>query len=93
MMAGLRAGRLRLDDPDTSFDYVITGGFFEVHNNRAVVLAEECLKREDIDLERAMQARERALQMLANAKTTEEQDEARTALSKAVAIIQFAEKS
>jgi F-type H+-transporting ATPase subunit epsilon len=92
MMAGLRPGRVRLDESDESFDYVITGGFFEVHNNRAVILAEECWKREDIDLERALQARERALQMLADAQTTEAQEEARIALTKAVAIIQFAEK-
>lgn len=93
MMAGLRPGRVRLDDPDESFDYVITGGFFEVHDNRAVILAEECMKKEDIDLNRAFQARDRALQMLADAKTPEEQEEARTALSKAVAIIQVAEKN
>ena len=93
MMAGLRPGRVRIEDPDEAFDYVITGGFFEVHSNRAVILAEECIKREDINLERAVQARDRALQMLAHAETPEEQDEARTALAKAVAVIQFAEKS
>jgi F-type H+-transporting ATPase subunit epsilon len=91
LMAGLRAGRLRIDDPDESFDFVITGGFFEVHNNRAVIMAETCLRRDDIDLERAKAARERALQMLSEAKTPEAQDEARTALEKAVAIIKFAE--
>ena len=93
MMAGLRPGRVRIEEPDESFDYVITGGFFEVHSNRAVILAEECMRREDINLERALQARERALQELAHAKTTDEQDDARAALAKAVAIIQFAEKT
>jgi F-type H+-transporting ATPase subunit epsilon len=91
LMAGLRPGRLRVDDPDEGFDFVITGGFFEVHNNRAVVMAETALRREDIDLERAKAARERALQMLAEAKTLEGQEEARTALDKAMAIIRFAE--
>ncbi len=91
MMAGLRPGRVRIEDPDESFDYVITGGFFEVHNNRAVILAEECMKREDIDLKRATEARDRALAMLAEAKTPEAQEEARTALAKAMAIIKVAE--
>jgi F-type H+-transporting ATPase subunit epsilon len=91
LMAGLRPGRLRLDDPDESFDFVLTGGFFEVHGNRAVVLAEQCIRHEDVDLVRAHNARDRALAMLAEAKTPEEQDIARAALSKAMAIIKFAE--
>jgi F-type H+-transporting ATPase subunit epsilon len=92
LMAGLRAGRLRIDQANESFDFVITGGFFEVHDNRAVVLAENCLRREDIDLERALAARERALQALAAATTLEAQTSARTALDKSVAIIKFAEQ-
>ena len=93
MMAGLRPGRVQIEDPDEAFDFVITGGFFEVHASRAVILAEECMRREDINLERVMQARDRALKMLADAHTPEEQEVARVALSKAVAILQFAEKN
>jgi F-type H+-transporting ATPase subunit epsilon len=91
MMAGLRPGRVRIDDPDASFDYAITGGYFEVHNNRAVILDEECFKREDINLERATEARDRALTELENAKTQDEQEHARAALAKALAIIKVAE--
>ncbi len=91
MMAGLRPGRVRIEDPDEAFDYAITGGFFEVHNNRAVILAEECIRREDIDLKRANEARDRALRLLEDAKTREEQEEARIALAKALAIIRVAE--
>ncbi len=91
LMAALRAGRLRVDQANESSDFVITGGFFEVHDNRAVVLAENCLRRENIDLERAYAARERALQTLAVAVTPEDQLAARTALDKAVAVIKFGE--
>ena len=91
LMAGLRPGRLRVEDPDESFDFVMTGGFFEVHSNRAVVLAETCLRKEDVDLERALRARDRALQALAEAKTLEAQDEARTNLAKVMALIKFIE--
>jgi F-type H+-transporting ATPase subunit epsilon len=92
LMAGLRAGRLQVEDPDESFDFVMTGGFFEVHSNRAVVLAETCLRKEDVDIERARRARDRALQALAEAKTPEAQDEARTNLAKALALIKFIEE-
>jgi F-type H+-transporting ATPase subunit epsilon len=91
LMAGLRPGRLRVEDPDESFDFVMTGGFFEVHGNRAVVLAETCLRKEDVDLERAIHARDRALQALAEAKTPEAQEEARTNLAKVMALIKFIE--
>jgi F-type H+-transporting ATPase subunit epsilon len=92
LMAGLRPGRLRVEDPDESFDFVMTGGFFEVHGNRAVVLAETCLRKEDVDLNRAVRARDRALQALAEAKTPEEQEVARTNLSKVMALIKFIEE-
>jgi len=92
LMAGLRPGRLRCEDPDESFDFLITGGFFEVHSNRAVVMAENAMRHEDVDLERAIRARDRALKTLADAKTLEEQEEARTNLAKAMAIIHFAEE-
>jgi len=91
LMAGLRPGRLHVDDPDESFDFAITGGFFEVHSNRALVLAESCIRKEDIDLDRAIAARDRALSMLGDAKTPEAQEEARIALEKAMAIIKVAE--
>jgi len=91
LMAGLRPGRLQVEDPDESFDFVMTGGFFEVHANRAVVMAETCLRKEDVDLERARRARARALQALAEAKTLEAQEEARTNLAKAMALIKFIE--
>ncbi|MCX6600293.1 MAG: ATP synthase F1 subunit epsilon [bacterium] len=92
LMAGLRPGRLRVEDPDESFDFVMTGGFFEVHSNRAVVLAETCLRKEDVDLERAIRARDRALQALAEAKTPEAQEEARANLAKVMALIKFIEE-
>jgi F-type H+-transporting ATPase subunit epsilon len=92
LMAGLKPGRLHLDDPDESFDFAITGGFFEVHANRAVVLAESCIRKEDIDLDRAKKARDRALQELAEAKTPEAQEIARTALEKAIAILKVGQE-
>jgi len=92
IMAGLIPGRLRVDRPDQSYDFFAIGrGYFEVHNNRAVVLTGNCVEKDDIDLERANAARERALQHLARATGPREQEEARTALEFALAQIKLAE--
>jgi F-type H+-transporting ATPase subunit epsilon len=91
LMAGLKPGRVRLDDTAEHQEFVITGGYFEVHNNRAVVLAEDCMRREDIDLPRAMANRDEALKRLEAAHTLEDQEDARADIAKAQAVIKFAE--
>lgn len=92
MMAGLSPGRLRVDMPDQSYDfYAIGRGYFEVHGNHAVVLTANCVEKDDIDLERARAARERALQHIAAATSPKEEDEARVALEFALAQIKLAE--
>ena len=92
MMAGLLPGRLRIDLPDMSFDYFAIGrGYFEVHGNSAVVLAGNCLRRDDIDIDRAQAARERALQHLAKSTDPREIEETRVALEFALAQIKVAE--
>jgi F-type H+-transporting ATPase subunit epsilon len=93
LMAALAPGRLRIDMSDQSYDYyAIARGYFEVHNNRAVVLVAHCVEKDDIDLERATAARERALQHLAVAVSPREQDEARAALEFAMVQIKLAEE-
>ncbi|MBI5058491.1 ATP synthase F1 subunit epsilon [candidate division KSB1 bacterium] len=92
MMAGLKPGRLRIDLPDMSFDlFAIGRGYFEVHGNNAVVLAGGCLRKDDIDLDRAQAAQERALQHLAKSTDPREVEEARAALEFALAQIKVAE--
>lgn len=93
MMAGLKPGRLRIDMPDQSYDfYAIGRGYFEVHNSRAVVLTAQCVERDDIDIERAKAAHERALQHLANAVSSREQEQAREALEFAIVQIKLLEE-
>ena len=91
MMTALRAGRLHVDTEEGGFDFVVTGGYLEVHTNRAVVFAETCTRREDIDLARAIAAKDRALKELEAAPTVAEQEEARAALNRALARIKVAE--
>ena len=91
MMAALKPGRLHVDDPDTGFDFAVTGGYFEVHENRAIVFAETCIRKEDIDLERAIAAKNRALKELEEAESAELQAQARHALARALCRIKVAE--
>ena len=45
MMAALGSGRLGVDFADHSEDFAVTGGYLEVHNDFAVVMAESCFKK------------------------------------------------
>ncbi len=92
LVAAIRPGKLQVDIHDQSVDYFATShGYFEVHGNRAVLLAEMCIRKAEIDLERAMKAKERALHELENAETLEQQNQARAAMDTALAQIKVAE--
>jgi F-type H+-transporting ATPase subunit epsilon len=83
MMAGLSTGRLGVDFADHYEDFAITGGYLEVHNNVAVVLAESCINRKDIDLEEAQQDLQRAQQAMEIASNPKDQAIAQAELSRA----------
>lgn len=65
----LDIGRVRVltDNSDMQY-YAVSGGFVEMNNNRLTLLAEAAEKVEDIDVERAEKAKERALEELMNRK-------------------------
>jgi F-type H+-transporting ATPase subunit epsilon len=71
-------------------DYVITGGYLEVHESQAVVLAESCENRNDIDLEQAKQDLDAARRKLDAAADSVEQSEAQAALDRARARVDVA---
>jgi F-type H+-transporting ATPase subunit epsilon len=91
MMAALGSGRMGVDFVDHSEDFAITGGYFEVHNDVAVVMAESCMNRKDIDLERAKQDLADAERALAGAQNTAEQGEANAKLARARARVNVAQ--
>jgi F-type H+-transporting ATPase subunit epsilon len=65
----LQPGELRFRK-DNQLEYMaVTGGFAEVSDNRVTILAEAAERAQEIDIERARRAKERAERRLAQAKT------------------------
>ncbi len=94
LVAAVKPGKLQIDSHDKSVDYFATSrGYFEVHENRAVLLVETCIRKKEIDIERATKARDRALHELENAVTVEQVNQARDALDTAVAQMKVASES
>ena len=67
LVTGLRPGRLTVTDLNQeSTEFALSGGFLEVSNNTATILADALESVEEIDLERARTAVERARKLLEN---------------------------
>ncbi|MDH4317042.1 MAG: F0F1 ATP synthase subunit epsilon [Desulfobulbaceae bacterium] len=75
---------------------MVSGGFAEVSNNKITFLVESAEYGYDVDVDRAMRAKERALKRIAQAKQKDEKinlTRAEAALQRALARIQAAERS
>jgi F-type H+-transporting ATPase subunit epsilon len=85
MMTELKLGKLDFRRADeTSGAMAITGGFFEVFEDKVSVLAESAELAEEIDVERAEQARQRAEERLASASSDIDAARAQAALQRAL---------
>ncbi len=71
--------------------FVVCSGFFEIHENKAALLVETCESKQDIDVNRALAAKERAEKRLTNPENVDI-DRARAALQRALVRIQTAAK-
>ena len=86
MLASLRIGEMVFSAPEQGPKFVaISGGFAEVQRDRVTVLAETAEFAQDIDVNRAEAARERAREMLTH-KRDQQIDEARATLALARAV-------
>ena len=86
MLASLRIGEMVFSEPERGPKSVaISGGFAEVQRDRVTVLAETAEFAQDIDVNRAEAARERAREMLTQ-KRDQQIDEARATLALARAV-------
>ena len=71
LVTSLGAGDLRVRDEFGEEDFFISGGFLEVSGDVVTVLADAAERGDEIDLERAEEARQRAEQRLQAASDTD----------------------
>jgi len=90
MVCNLGVGRIRIDRPDGQLVLATSGGFAEVRADHIMVLAETAEKADEIDVERARQARDRATQDLA--KGGEEAELAKRRLARALNRLRIAQE-
>ncbi len=96
LLASLKIGEMRVSNDGNVARYAVSGGFCEVSNNKMTVLAEAAERAEEIDVERALRAKERAEKRLQEAAAGRaEIDEARAmaALQRALTRIKVAKGS
>jgi F-type H+-transporting ATPase subunit epsilon len=91
LITALVPGKLTVKGPDREEEiYAIAGGFLEVSDNRAVILADSIERADQIDVERARRARERAVERLRHHDEKIDTARAEAALQKAVNRIRIA---
>ncbi len=86
----LQVGELRVKKGGSEQSLVIAGGFMEVSNGRVTVLADAAEHAEDIDVQRAEEARRRAQDSLTNRANVESELAAQAAMRRATVRIRIA---
>jgi len=84
MLTSLRPGILTIRDTESRHIYAVSGGFVEVLRHQATVLAEAVERADEIDLDRAQQAEERARQRLESGGQKLDLDRAKASLDRAL---------
>jgi F-type H+-transporting ATPase subunit epsilon len=91
-MTMLAPGELILKRGNDEIPFAVTGGFFEVLDNKVIVLADAAERADEIDVTRAEQARERARVALERRESTEDLAMAQAALQRALIRLRVAEQ-
>lgn len=89
-MVALRPGILKYRAEDGMRVMAIGGGFVEVNENQVVVLADSAERPDEIDVERALAARQRAEERLHDAGDEVDHVRARAALERALVRLRLA---
>lgn len=92
MVGLLKAGVVHYRNEGSTRTLALTGGFFEVTPDRAVVLADEAELPEEIDVAAAVAERDRARQIIEAGGDQEEVARAKQALERALARLRAAQK-
>jgi F-type H+-transporting ATPase subunit epsilon len=83
LISTLAAGELRVKKGNREDSIVVFGGFIEVTPEKVIVLADTAEHTQEVDLERAEEARRRAEETLRNRGDTVEMEQALAALRRA----------
>ncbi len=93
LLTGLGPGEFRVKKGGTEEVLAVFGGFMDVRGDRVVVLTDAAEHVEDIDLQRAQEARERAQKELAaGLPSAADEQRARAALQRALIRIRVSER-
>ena len=91
LIAGMEVGVIRYTLNGTVKRMAVTGGFVEVIENSTIVLADTAVRSEEIDVTRAIEARERAKKRLSARSNEIDVRRAELALRRALARIEATE--
>lgn len=78
-IASLKAGEVMMRKGSEEYNIVVAGGFLEFADNELIVLADEAERAEDIDLQKAEEARKRAEDIKSQVIRTDDAEYARVA--------------
>ena len=93
MLAALDFGPLFIRTPGGEGQwFVVSDGFFEIRSNRAALLVDTCESKQDIDVERAKAAKERAERRLKERREEIDVARAEAALQRALIRLKTAAK-
>lgn len=91
MVAMLKISKLEIISDNETHEYAIAGGLFQFSNNEVRILTDSIEGEEEIDLERAKKAKERAEKRLANKESEANMRRAEVSLEKAINRIRLKE--
>jgi len=91
LLTTLKAGELRIKLGGAEEPLFVSGGFLEVSNNQATVLADTAEHAEEIDQARAEEARRRAQDRLAQTTSNTERAELQAAMERAMERLKISE--
>jgi F-type H+-transporting ATPase subunit epsilon len=94
-LSSIIPGELRYKSDSNTECMAVMSGFAEVSDDKVSILVDAAERAQDIDLERAQQAMERARERMAKEREAEDIDflRAETALKRAIARLKVAEKN
>ena len=94
-LSTIKVGTLRYKKDGTEEELMISGGFCEVSSNKITFLVESAERGREIDVDRALRAKERAEKRLLQAREQQEKFDrtrAEAALQRALARLRIAER-